>query len=77
VSANHILQNFLSEKNFPEWKWVFTGMQQGCNNGICKIMQWNKNVQYKKKPTYGGLHVGTFKCLVSSTETSIEYQPNK
>jgi hypothetical protein len=21
VSANHILQNFLSAKNFPEWKW--------------------------------------------------------
>jgi hypothetical protein len=24
VSANHILQNFLSAENFPEWKWAFT-----------------------------------------------------
>jgi hypothetical protein len=24
VSANHILQNFLSGENFPEWKWAFT-----------------------------------------------------
>jgi hypothetical protein len=23
VSANHILQNFLSAENFPEWKWAF------------------------------------------------------
>jgi hypothetical protein len=23
VSANHILQNFLSAENFPEWKWTF------------------------------------------------------
>ena len=23
VSANHILQNFLSEENFPELKWTF------------------------------------------------------
>jgi hypothetical protein len=22
VSANHILQNFLSTENFPEWKWA-------------------------------------------------------
>jgi hypothetical protein len=22
VSANHILQNFLSAENFPEWKWT-------------------------------------------------------
>jgi hypothetical protein len=22
VSANHILQNFLSVENFPEWKWA-------------------------------------------------------
>jgi hypothetical protein len=26
VSANHILQNFLSVENFlSEWKWVFRG----------------------------------------------------
>jgi hypothetical protein len=24
VSANHILQNFLSVENFPEWKWTCT-----------------------------------------------------
>jgi hypothetical protein len=24
VSANQIVQNFLSAENFPEWKWVFT-----------------------------------------------------
>jgi hypothetical protein len=24
VSANHILQIFLSAENFPEWKWAFT-----------------------------------------------------
>jgi hypothetical protein len=23
VSANQILQNFLSVENFPEWKWAF------------------------------------------------------
>jgi hypothetical protein len=23
VSANHILQNFLSAENFPEWKFFF------------------------------------------------------
>ena len=22
MSANHILQNFFSAENFPEWKWV-------------------------------------------------------
>ena len=22
--ANHILQNFLSAENFPEWKWAFS-----------------------------------------------------
>jgi hypothetical protein len=25
VSANHILQNFLSAENFPECKWSFVG----------------------------------------------------
>ena len=24
VSANHILQNFLSAANVPRWKWVFS-----------------------------------------------------
>jgi hypothetical protein len=23
-SANHILQNFFSAENVPEWKWIFT-----------------------------------------------------
>ena len=27
VSANHILQNFLSVENFPHWKLAFTGME--------------------------------------------------
>jgi hypothetical protein len=26
VSANHILQNFLSAKNFPEWNWAFMAL---------------------------------------------------
>jgi hypothetical protein len=28
VSANHILQNFLSAENFPERKWAFTSSSQ-------------------------------------------------
>jgi hypothetical protein len=24
VSANHILENFLSAENFPEWNWALT-----------------------------------------------------
>jgi hypothetical protein len=24
LSANHILQNFLSAANFPEWEWTFS-----------------------------------------------------
>jgi hypothetical protein len=26
VSANHILQNFLSAENVPEWKWAVNGL---------------------------------------------------
>jgi hypothetical protein len=29
VSANHILQNFLSAENLPKWKWAFTPESYG------------------------------------------------
>jgi hypothetical protein len=29
VSANLILQNFVSAENFPEWKWAFSSSTVG------------------------------------------------
>ena len=36
VSANQIVQNFLSVENFPEWEWAFTPEDFTCEGELAR-----------------------------------------
>jgi hypothetical protein len=59
VSANHILRNFLSAENFPEWKWtLYSAFAIDCN--ICVYSLTKSNLVPRLFPLFEeGKSLGT------------------
>jgi hypothetical protein len=74
VSANHILQSFLSAENFPEWEWALKVClpireTHGIVSSVCKlpVLQNVLITQYRCKIATGNLpKLDAYTCAVPS-----------